>query len=504
MSLSRWRERGLAALIGALSVFTYAPFQIGGVSLGWLAPLPLAWLFARGLVTQPATRWQLTTVSWWYGVGAFVAGVHWISVSLSVFGGMPAWMADTGTVLFAMYLALFPMLAGFAASCLHSKQRWLDMVVFAMIWVLSECLRGWLFTGFPWLAVGFSQTDTVLVGFIPVGGVLLASFAVALVAGLLALTWLEKSLKPVVYIVLIYVAGAGLSIIQWTSPMKAPPLTVSLLQGNIPQDLKWNPEFAQQSLDTYLLQLQASKGQLKVLPETALPLFYQRAKTDIPDFLAQVKTIASVPRQGVLMGTPEMGRTWDEYYNSAVLIQGKDVDQWYRKAHLVPLGEYLPLKPLTSWLLKVLNIPLGDMSSGSAYQAPIQFGSYRLAVNICYEDVFGTELIQSAKQANVMINMSNLAWFGKTIALDQHLQIARVRAIENGRPMIRATNTGATAIIDANGKLLSALPYFESSILEGQIQGREGETPYQRLGGDRWIYLLILVLIGRYWRLRRA
>ncbi|WP_169333607.1 apolipoprotein N-acyltransferase [Leeia oryzae] len=495
-------KSALALIVGALSVFTYAPFAVADMSLGWLAPVPLAFLFYAWL-TAPGRK-QAFWLGWCYGLGAFLAGVHWIYVSLSVYGGMPAPLAVIGTILLAAYLALFPALAGVLSY--HVKlPRWLRVCFFMpLAWVMTEWLRGYLFTGFPWLAVGYTQTDTPIAGWTPVGGVFLASWWVGVLAGCLLLMCLRHGnlRTQLVVIGLVFLSGLGLKQIAWTEAL-GKPLPVSLLQGNIPQDLKWNPAFARQSLDTYATLVQASRGKLIVLPETALPLIYQQAERNIPGFLAGLRQEARERQAGLLLGTPEQGARWDIYYNSAVLMQGSKPDQWYRKVHLVPLGEYLPGKPFSTWLLDMLHIPLGEMASGLPRQPLMTLGEQTLAVNICYEDVFGGELTRAGGKASILVNMSNLAWFGHTVALDQHLQIARVRALENGRPMIRSTNTGATAAIAADGRLIGMLPYFTANSLEVQVQGMQGETPYQRFGAA-WIWLLLALAGGMCWRQRSA
>ena len=274
----------------------------------------------------------------------------------------------------------------------------------------------------------------------------------------------------------------------WTSPA-GPPFRVTLLQGSIPQDRKWRADEVASTLNTYQALLHRSQGTLIVLPETALPLFASELPAPYVDNLvAQAKAAGA----DVIVGVPERVTEGGlaRYYNSAISM-GTSPAQIYRKQHLVPFGEFIPAKPLLGKLLEHLDIPLADMSPGGAAQPPLHLGAEKVAVNICFEDVFGEEIIRALPDATVLVNLSNLAWFGDSLALPQHLQIAQMRAMETGRYMLRATNTGATAIIDERGRVLKLAEPHRTLALSGMAQGFAGATPYVAAGN-----LPVLLLCG--------
>ncbi|MFP5381320.1 MAG: apolipoprotein N-acyltransferase [Gammaproteobacteria bacterium] len=272
------------------------------------------------------------------------------------------------------------------------------------------------------------------------------------------------------------VGGQALRGIAWSVPDGA-PTTVALLQGNVPQDMKWRPENTRATLDSYYRMAAASPAQLVVLPETALPLF----EADLPETDRALLTELARRHGGdVLTGLPT-GSPAGDYFNSVVSF-GIAPSERYHKVHLVPFGEYIPQKVIWGWVLDVLHIPLSDFARGDITQRPLAIGGQRVAANICYEDAFGEEIIRQLPEASVLVNVSNLAWFGDSLAPWQHAQMSQMRALETGRMMLRATNTGVTAIIDARGHLLAHLPLFTAGSLKGQIQGYAGSTPYVRWG----------------------
>lgn len=474
--------RLLASLVaGALGVAGFAPLGL------WpLTALSLAVLF--GLLAHTASRRAGFLIGLLWGLGFFIAGVSWVFISLSVYGGMPAWLAALATFLFCAVLALFPAAVGALQAHSGGRKRWRPpptlrlLLLMPLAWAVAEWVRGWLFTGFPWLAIGYSQAPaSPLAGYAPLLGVYGVSFLLALAAALLA--WLAMPRRSAaqrawaaVAIVALGVGGQGLRGIDWTTP-DGPPTTVALLQGNVPQDLKWRQEVALATLESYARMAAASPAQLIVMPETALPLF----ESDLPP--AYREALASLGRENggdVLTGLPT-GSPDGAYYNSVISL-GSAPSQRYHKVHLVPFGEYLPLKAVWGWVIRVLDIPLSDFARGDPDQRPLAVGGQRVAANICYEDAFGAEIIRQLPEATVLVNVSNLAWFGDSFAPWQHAQMSQMRALETGRMMLRATNTGVTAIIDAKGRMLANLPLFTAGSLTGTIQGYAGSTPYLRWG----------------------
>jgi apolipoprotein N-acyltransferase len=300
-------------------------------------------------------------------------------------------------------------------------------------------------------------------------------------------------------LLVLWSAGFGLREIAWTHPV-GEPVTVSLVQGNVAQDMKWRPEELRATLDAYLGLASGAAGSLIVLPETALPLFLQQIPADYLDALA---ASARRNRGDLLVGVPER-LPGGEYYNSLVSLGTAPV-QTYRKSHLVPFGEFIPLRPVLGWLVSVLAIPLQDFARGSPERPPLEVAGQRVAADICYEDAFGEEIIRQLPAATLLVNASNVAWFGRSIAPRQHLQISQMRALETGRYMLRATNTGMTAIIDQHGRVRDVAPGYTKAVVTGTAQGYEGATPYVRWGNGLIIAIsLALACIGGWLRSRDA
>jgi len=474
---------GAALLLGIASVFGFAPFGAWAVSLLALAGLFALWQRAG---TPHAAAW----IGYAYGIGLFGAGTSWTYVALSTFGGMIPILAAIGTAGFCVYLALFPALAGWIAARLAPPGSPTRLAIAAGAWTVAEWLHSTGYPGFPWLATGYAQVGGPLAGFAPIGGAFLAGLAVAAAAALLvyATTSLERRryLAAVIgaaAIASIAVGGIALSAIEWTQA-SGEPIAVSLVQGNIDQDEKFDPAYREKSLAIYAELAESAKGRLIVLPESALPMFAD----EVPDALiSQLRAVAVRNGGDLLTGLfffepRESEDEEDRHYNSVVSI-GTAPIQIYRKHHLVPFGESIPAKPVVGWLIRrVLAIPLADQTPGPAYPQPMEVAGQRLAVNICYEDAFGGELIRQLPSATLLVNFTNDAWYGRSLAAEQHAQMSAMRAIEAGRPMLRATNTGITAIIDHHGVEHARLPWFTRGVLEGSIAGRTGATPYVRFG----------------------
>jgi apolipoprotein N-acyltransferase len=488
----------LAALAGALTVFGFAPFGWAGLPIVTLAVLFGLWHRAR-----PAR--DAAWLGFAFGAGLFGAGVSWLYVALQTFGGMPGPLAAVAIAGLVAFLSLYPALAGWIVVRFTAQGTRARLLAAASAFVLSEWLRGYLFTGFPWLAVGYSQLpDSPLVGFAPVGGVWLVSLAVTLVAALLvyAVDAVEAGrwravLGCAIGAAAIAVTGAGLRNIQWTTP-SGEPLAVSLVQGNVAQDLKFDAAFREQTFALYQALAENSRGQLIVLPESAFPMF----ANDVPaDVVAGLARTARARGGELLFGVfvvaaPAPGSDEPQIYNSVVSV-GMERTGLYRKRHLVPFGETIP--PMFGWVMRnLLAIPIGDQARGPDEQPPFRVGRETVAVNICYEDAFGDELRAEARAATLLVNVTNDAWYGRSIAARQHNQIAAMRAIELGRPMLRATNTGITSAIDHDGRVLADLPWFTRGVLEVKIAGRRGETPYLRFGDTIPLAAAALLLVATF------
>jgi apolipoprotein N-acyltransferase len=473
----------VAATIGASGVLCFAPF-----GLFWLAPA--IWLGVFALLLNAQTTRQGLWTGLAFGLGFFLTGVSWVYVSLSVFGGMPWWLAGIAAFLFCGVMALFPSIAGGIFKRWQPLEHWRQALFFAVLIAAVDGLRSWIFTGFPWLAVGYSQAPpSPLAGFAPLLGVHGLSLLVAL-AGALLLRWRSG----LTFLALSTTVGFVLQQQAWTTPVGA-PLSVSLIQGNIPQEMKFRPEAFLHTLDLYLELVQQNPAKLTLLPETAIPTFFDRLP---PGYIEALKAAAQSHGGDLIFGT--LSGQDERYWNSAISL-GSSPLQVYSKTHLVPFGEMIP--PGFSWFMNMASIPMSSFSRGPAKQAALAVAGQQVAVNICYEDVFGEEIIGALPQAGILANLSNTAWFGQSLAQPQHLQIARMRAVETGRPMLRATNTGMTAVINADGSLQAVLPPFTQGVLKAEIRAYQGMTPYARIGNWGFLLLAGLLLLASQWRRRR-
>lgn len=468
----------LAILLGSASVAGFAPLEIFALAIFALALLFRLWQRAP---TPRAAAW----LGFCWGLGFFLTGVSWVYVSLHDVGGMAAPLAVVATLLFCAYLALFPALAGYFFRRLASAEFPKDALLAAGLWTLAEWLRGRAFTGFPWLALGYAQTPpSPLAGYAAVLGVYGVGFLAALSAALFAFgteSW-RRALGVMTLVAGIAAGGWLLRGMDWTQPA-GKPLAVSLLQGNIPQSLKWVPERLPLSIDTYTKLAGDNPAALTILPETALPLFFDQVPLEVFQGLTQ--------HGDILLGIAVRHRAGG-YVNGAVALTAQGA-QSYAKRHLVPFGEYVP--PGFAWFFDLVHIPMSDFSAGPAMQPPLAIADQRVAPNICYEDLFGAEILQALPQATLLVNLSNTAWFGDSLAQPQHLQIARLRALETGRTMLRATNTGITAAIAPDGRVLGQLPPFTAGALRIKAQGFTGLTPYARWGNAPALLLAICAVL---------
>ena len=459
-------------VLGAAAVTGFEPI---GLSLA--LPLSLAALYCLVAVTGDPRRAARLGFLW--GLGHFLAGVSWVYVSLHVYGQMPAPVAAIATLAFCAYLALFPALAGSLSARTGTTPPALRAaILLPSLWVLGEWVRSWLLTGFPWLATGYSQTDSPLAGFAPLAGLYGVSLATTLTAGLLAAAMLARKtsyrLACLVAIALLVGGGAMLRSNAWTVPA-GEPVDVALVQGNVPQNLKFDPARYRETLAAYARLVESSKAKLIVLPETAIPRLLDSVD---PRYLDRLAENAYSKQGDLLLGAPFRDRAGN-YYNGVVNL-GVTATQFYAKRHLVPLGEFVPAE--FAWIVSLMQIPMSDFSRGGDTQAPMRAAGVKIALTVCYEDAFGEELIAQLPEATVLANLSNVAWFGDSLAPDQHLQISRMRSIETGRPMVRATNTGATAAIDERGRVIARLPSFTEGVLHAKVQPFAGTTPYVRHG----------------------
>ncbi|KAB2969856.1 apolipoprotein N-acyltransferase [Zoogloea sp.] len=486
----RFLRPGLALLAGAASVLAYAPFELFPLAFVALALLFRLLDGARPAAGRGGAFRQGFGIGFAWGVGALLAGVSWIYIALHRFGGMPMPLAGLAVLLFCAGMAVHAGLAGGLFAALRRGRPWLDAALFAATWLLGEWLRGWMFTGFPWLVSGYSQTPpSPLAGYAPLVGVYGVGGLLAFGAALAAQAVQRRCGRPLAVLALLLACGGALRLVAWTAPV-GEPVRVALLQTNIEQSLKWRPEMLRHWLDINLQMLRDNPAQIVVLPETTIPLLAD----SLPEgYLEEVRRIAAGHGGDAILGTFTRDAA-GHIYNAAISV-GQAASGHYAKQHLVPFGEYSP--PLFSWFYDLASIPMADQTRGPAVQAPMLLAGQKVALNICYEDVFGEELIRSLPEATLLLNISNLAWYGDSLAQPQHLQIARLRALETGRPMLRSTNTGMTALVMPDGAVQAVLPAFERGALQVEVRGYAGMTPYARWGNWPAVGLAaVLVLLG--------
>jgi apolipoprotein N-acyltransferase len=480
----------VSAMLGVMAAFSFAPFPFHFLPFLTLAGVVLLWQIQT-------SRFGATLIGLAYGLGLMCAGMNWIYVSLHDFGGMPGALAVFCTFLLSLVLAIFPGLVGYLQHCIGAKGKLKALVVIPALWALFEWLRGWVLTGLPWLSLGYAQVaDGWLAGYAPLVGVFGVSLMTALIAGVIAtiLSALRRKDLRSTFIAgtiaaIVFVGNMALARIQWTQPIGA-PISVSLLQGNITQDIKWKPETIESTLLTYRDLTLASKSKLTILPETAFPVLLQQMPEE---YLTELREHAKSIGGDILFGIPES--TGPSIYHNSVLSFGVSPAQTYRKTHLVPFSEFIPLKWLIGWVYDdLLNMPLADFTAGAIDQKPFDVAGQKIAMTNCYEDLFGEEVIRKLPQATMLANVSNDGWFGHSWGPQQHMQIAQMRALETGRYLLRATNTGVTAIADERGRIVSRAREFTRTALNGTAQGFSGATPYVRFGNYPVVLLSLVML----------
>lgn len=514
-------------VLGAIHALSFAPGPVPSGLLPYVQLLSFA-AFIFYILKAPSTRTALWA-AWLFGTTQFSVGLYWFYISMHDYGGLAAPLAGAAVFLFAALMALYYVLA--VALSRFFVRRSIDIgwkeqcavaVVWASAWTLLEWIRGTFLTGFPWLNIAYAHVDGMFAGWATVAGAYGLGWVVAYTACALALFALNTSKTapkthnfPLGIAFVLAVAGIVLHSISWSSPHGA-PFFVRLAQGNIDQGQKFDRQYMNDGVELYqkLAALPAkspdSQPSLIVLPETVVPLFQHQWQAQ---FWQQWIDIATQQQATLLLGAPLYAQHGDQalYTNSAftitadstpTAIQQLQMEQRYDKHHLVPFGEFVPLG--FRWFVDAMAIPLGDFNRGNTRQANFSIGSEYIGPDICYEDVFGEEIIQSVRDhdefgpgATVLVNISNLGWFGDSWALRQHLQIARLRSIETARPMLRATNTGMTAAISPTGELQAMLPAHVVGVLDVEIQGMTGQTIYVLVGnGPVIIGSLVLLLMA--------
>jgi len=493
--MNKWSETLLplsaALLLGAILTLAFAPYAIYP-----LAIFAIAGLFALWLHSSPK---QALWRGFLFGLGFFGTGVYWVFISIHEFGDVPSLPAVFITLGLIAALASFPATAGYLINRFFPVPDSTKMV-YAMpaIWVFSEWIRSWIFSGFPWLFLGYSQTASPLNGYAPIFSVYGVSLAVAVSSGLLLNSYINYQSKnyPRVYtniltFIAIWAIGGIIHFIPWTKAYDQ-PVTLSLIQGNIPQELKWSPEHLQLSFDRYqaLTEPLLKKDNIVIWPEVAIPVPLQNTT----EFIDMLDAKAQKAGAHIILGIPIQSTDKTGYYNAIVTL-GSDRTV-YAKRRLVPFGEYIPNNKLLAHLLSVMQIPMAEMVPGNIFQHPLVINNIKILPAICYEIAFPELINTRDSDIGFLLTITNDAWFGESSAQAQHLQMAAMRALELRRPVVFVSNNGITAIIDADGRIKSAAPTHETFVLNGTVQPMQGLTPWMRNGIDPILFILLCMLFA--------
>ena len=468
----------------------------------WLAPVLLLPFLVSCLVSS---RRAATRHGFWYGAGLFLTGTYWLYTSIHVFGQAPLWIAILLMLGLVIIMALYYAAAAALIWRLCGGDARRLLLAGPAAWVAVEWLRGWFLSGFPWMTLGYSQIDSPLAGFAPLAGVYGVS-AMLLVSVAAIVTALEAGRKTrhgevavaLTIAILPWVAGGLLRSADWTQETGTSVRT-TIVQGGVSQDRKWLPEQFRPTLELYRASLAtAPDSELVVWPEVAIPAAIDRVEGYIEALQSDLRRHG----QTLLLGVLERDLQAGQVYNSVLRLDGS-TRQIYRKRHLVPFGEFFPVPDFVREWMRLMSLPNNDLTAGAAVQELLDMPSGdKLSVAICYEDAYGAEQLYALPDASILINVSNDAWFGDSIAPHQHLEIARMRALEAGRFVVRATNNGVSAFIGPDGAILESGPQFESFSLTRDVRPRRGLTPYARTGNGPLIVLALVLLGFAAWQQR--
>lgn len=487
MKLNNLTLNILAFLFGAISVFAFAPFNFYTVII-----ISLAGLLFCAYKSQSGFK-----IGFLYGLGFWGIQIYWLFYSIYYIIQAGGLIATLTMILATAYLALYPSLTIWSYKKYKTPYEFFNMVfLFPSIWVLWEWLRGWFFlNGYPWSDIGYTQVNNFIMhGYFRVIGIYGVSWLViSIIAALFYVIYKRKyKLFLISYIVLICAVGALISYIKYTSTNNQ-VTKVALIQPNISGNEKW---VHRDNLDIFTAAVKDTKADIIFLPETGIADF----EANLPKgYLANLAKLAESNNAELFVGLPLVINAHNDYVNAALLITESN-RPYYAKSHLVPYGEYVPLKSTLNWLYNTIQLPMVGFSPGLEDQRPINVSNQKLAFNLCYENGFANEIIRQSRDATLLVNLSDMVWFGNTIAMNQHLQLSQARAIENQRYFIQETNTSITAIINPDGKIVGQLEPFTRGILKGNVEGMQGSTPYQIVGNYPIIILCFLICLVAVFR----
>lgn len=487
----------LAFILGASTALSFAPYSL------WII-YPIAMALALWLSSSLAPK--ASFFHWLsFGFGCFAVGISWVHVSMDTFGGLPLAASVGLMALLALYLALYPALTGLGLAWLtrtNTPSLWRNLLLFPALWVLTEWARGWVMTGFPWIWAGYSQTQGPLKELASIIGALGLSFLIAMLAGALALCFSKRYKSLLILLPIIAVAA-------WVTPKltqikpTGESVKVALVQGNIPQSMKWEPEALWPTLLKYMdLSREHFDADIIVWPEAAIPA----PESMVQDFLDNANKVANLNHTSIITGI--ISRQHDEFYNSLIVLGNhnqkqqdtpdyeSDGSNQFKKHHLLPIGEFVPFEALLRPIAPFFNLPMSSFARGDYQQPNLSAVGHKIAPAICYEIAFPEQLRDSVNLGtDLLLTVSNDAWFGTSNGPLQHMEIAQMRAIELGRPLVRATNNGVTAVVDENGNITAALPQFETGVLSATIPLVTGQTWFAKIGQTPLLLLCAALLL---------
>lgn len=484
--LPRYFRILIALLSGLLMPLAFAPFHLFFISILSVAALLALWLKTQ---SRKMAFWQ----GYAFGIGCFGAGISWVYISIQQFGGISPPISALLTLLFIAYLSLYPALCGYLMTRFFPENITAKyFCIFPFFWILLEWIRSFFMSGFPWLLIGYSQTNTWLSGYASILSVYGVSIATLMLSALIVFAAFGNRRRRIlctIFFACIWAGGLALSKITWTKST-GKTLTLSLIQGDIPQSLKWSPQHLKLSLRRYhQLTEQNWNSQLIIWPETAIPL----PSYLLASFFERLNKQALAHHSSLITGALVLAPNHKDYYN-AMLSLGNATGHYFKR-RLVPFGETLPKLTLVKAVYRALKIPTPGLTRGPIAQTPMSVQGITFAPFICYEIAFPEQVRSFTRNKGFLLAISDDAWFGRSIAPWQHLQMAQMRAIETNRMLIFVGNSGITAIINANGQIIAQAKPFQVAVLHGKIHARTGLTPWQHYGFDSVIILLILLLV---------